>query len=60
MIGNIMFSHKEFIKRINTDGFISSKKLDIKLGDKLGDLVYEGFCENVIIESNIKPKQPFI
>ena len=55
-----MVPHKEFIKRVHTDGFISSKKLDIKTGDKLGDLVYEGYCENVIIESNIKPKEQFI
>jgi hypothetical protein len=27
-----MFPHKEFIKRVHTDGFISSKKLDIKTG----------------------------
>ena len=60
VISNLMFSHKEFIKRIHTDGVISSKKLDIKLGDKLGDLVFEGYCENVIIESNVKPSQEFI
>ena len=55
-----MFPHKEFIKRYHTDGIISSKKLDIKTGNKLGDLVYEGYCENVIIELNVKPKEQFI
>jgi hypothetical protein len=55
-----MFPHKEFIKRVHTDGFISSKQLDIKTGNKLGDLVYEGYCENVIIKTNQKPEQEFI
>ena len=60
VISNLMFPHKEFIKRCHTDGFISSKKLDIKTGNKLGDLVYEGYCENVIIKTNQKPEQEFI
>ena len=59
MISTIMQPHKEYIKKINTDGFISSVKLDIKTGDKLGDLVYEGYCENVIIKNNTKPEQEF-
>jgi hypothetical protein len=59
MISTIMQPHKEYIKKINTDGFISSVKLDIKTGDKLGDLVYEGYCENVIIKNNAKPEQEF-
>ena len=59
MISAIMHPHKEYIKKINTDGFISSVKLGIKTGDKLGDLVYEGYCENVIIKNNTKPEQEF-
>lgn len=59
MISNIMQPHKDYIKKINTDGFISSVKLDIKTGEKLGDLKYEGFCSNVIIKSNANPEQEF-
>ena len=55
-----MFPHKEFIKRCHTDGFISSKKIDIKTGNKLGDLVFEEHCENVIVKTNQKTEQEFI
>ena len=39
------FPHIESIKWIHTDGFLSSKKLDIKTGTKFGNLKYEGFIE---------------
>ena len=45
-ISNIVMPHKENVHRIHTDGFISDKKLDIKLGENIGDLVFEGYCEN--------------
>lgn len=45
-ISNIILPHKENIHRIHTDGFISDSKLDIKLGENIGDLVFEGYCEN--------------
>jgi len=45
-ISNIIMPHKNNVHRIHTDGFISDIKLDIKLGENLGDLVFEGYCEN--------------
>lgn len=32
----------DLLVRCHTDGFYSLQKLDIKTGDGLGDLVYEG------------------
>jgi hypothetical protein len=56
MIANICYPHKEHIKQIHTDGFISDTQLDIKIGEKIGDLVFEGCCEDVMIEhcNNVK------
>ena len=56
MIANICYPHKEHIKQIHTDGFISDTQLDIKIGEKIGDLVFEGCCEDVEIEhcNNVK------
>jgi len=45
-ISNIVMPHNDNVHRIHTDGFISDKKLDIKLGENIGDLVFEGYCEN--------------
>lgn len=45
-ISNIIKPHISNIKRVHTDGFISDIKLDIKTGENLGDLVYEGYCDN--------------
>lgn len=58
MMGSIIEPHIDHIKRVHTDGFISSKRLHFplqktrglgstKLGNDLGDLKYEGYCENV-------------
>ena len=52
----------EHIKRIHTDGWISSKKIEygkdkyrsvcnIKPGSYLGNLRYEGYCNNVEIKN---------
>ena len=56
MIANICYLHREHIKQIHTDGFISDTLLDIKTGDNIGDLVYEGACEDVDIQhcNNVK------
>jgi hypothetical protein len=56
MIGSMCYSHREHIKQIHTDGLISDTKLDIKTGDNIGDLVEEGYCENVEIQhcNNVK------
>jgi hypothetical protein len=53
-IYQIMKPHAQYVKRVHTDGFISSKKLDIKTGTNIGDLKYEGYCENVEIVNNIE------
>jgi hypothetical protein len=51
MIASICYPHREHIKYCHTDGFISDTQLDIKTGDKIGDLVFEGFCESVEIQN---------
>jgi hypothetical protein len=42
------------IHRVHTDGFICEKQLDIKIGNNLGDLKYEGYCPQVEIKNNIR------
>lgn len=56
---NIILPHIDFVKRVHTDGFITSKRLDIKLGEKLGDLRYEGKCKEINIINNILIKGKF-
>jgi len=51
IISTICYPHRENIKWIHTDGFISDISLDVKTGENIGDLVKEGFCENVVIEN---------
>ena len=51
MISNIMFPIKENIKRIQTDGFLSTVKLHDNKKVKLGELKFEGFTENGHIEN---------
>lgn len=46
MISEIMKPIKDKIIRCHTDGFISTTDKDIKHGSKIGDLVFEGFCDN--------------
>ena len=41
-MSEIMLPHNDLLVRCHTDGFMSTKELDIKIGDQLGDLVYEG------------------
>ena len=53
-IAKIIEPHIEHVKRVHTDGFITDTKLNIKTGKDLGDLKYEGYCENVVIHNNIK------
>ena len=42
IMSEIMLPHNDSLIRCHTDGFYSTKELDIKIGDELGDLVYEG------------------
>ena len=46
----------ENIKWAHTDGFILNKKVDIKTGNNLGELKYEGYSKECIITAfnNIK------
>lgn len=52
-MSNILFPIKENIKRIQTDGFLSTVKLHENKDVKLGELKYEGFTENGIIKNCI-------
>jgi hypothetical protein len=52
LFGTLLNPHYEFIKRIHTDGFISSKKLDIETNTNLGDLRYEGHYEGDLVIKN--------
>lgn len=64
MMARILRSFKDNIKRVHTDGFISdiplkfkkdSQAIDsIKIGKELGDLKYEGFCDNCEIKNNVE------
>jgi len=45
----LLVNHIENIEQVNTDGFKSSKKLDIECGDGIGELRYEGERQNVKI-----------
>ncbi len=61
-ISTVCLSHKEFIKYIHTDGFVISKKpeQDFKTGNELGNLVYEGYCQNCdIVNSNTYNREGF-
>jgi len=49
MMSKILYPHRENVKQCHTDGFVSDKLLDIKTGDKMGDLVEEGKCDNCTI-----------
>ena len=49
MMSKILYPHIENIKQLHTDGFVSNKLLDVKTGDKMGDLVFEGKCDNCTI-----------
>ena len=46
MISEIMKPIKDKVIRCHTDGFISTTNENIKHGSKIGDLVYEGYCDN--------------
>jgi hypothetical protein len=49
-ISKIMEPYKHSVKRVHTDGFILSEEgKEIKIGDELGDLVFEGYNETIEI-----------
>ena len=49
MMSKILYPHRENVKQCHTDGFVSDKLLDVKTGDKMGELVFEGKCDNCIV-----------
>ena len=63
-ISTMIEPHLKYIKRVHTDGFYCSKKIEwekakyrsvckVKMGDYLGNMKYEGYCDYVkIINSN--------
>jgi hypothetical protein len=53
LISKIMFPIKENIKRIQTDGFLSTIKLHENIDVKLGELKYEGYTESGHIQNCI-------
>jgi hypothetical protein len=59
IMSNIMFEHKDYIHRIQTDGFVSSKPIHFNTDVKMGELKYEGFCENGIITNCINDPGEF-
>ena len=52
-MNKILYPIKDKIKRIQTDGFLSTVKLHEFSNVKLGELKYEGFTENGIITNCI-------
>ncbi|KYQ93230.1 hypothetical protein DLAC_05874 [Tieghemostelium lacteum] len=72
--GTIIAPHLDSIKRIHTDGFYSTQQFELRkekksssslddpmMGDEVGDIRYEGFCEFGTINKNRKiPDENFI
>jgi hypothetical protein len=56
MLGDPMLEH---VKRVHTDGWISTKPLHIETGDKMGNIRYEGYCSKAVIHNNIRVEGEF-
>ena len=48
-IGELMKPFLKSIVRVQTDGIITTEKLDIKYGNGLGEVKYEGYCKDLVI-----------
>ena len=48
-LSEIIYKHIDNIHKIHTDGFLSDTKLNIVLGDDIGNLRFDGYRENVKI-----------
>ena len=48
-LSEILFNHIDNIHKIHTDGFLSDIKLDIDLGEDIGELRFDGYRPNVKI-----------
>ena len=46
VISHIMEPYKNDIVRAHTDGFLLTRKENIITGNELGQLAYEGYCNN--------------
>ena len=54
IISDIIKPYYNIAMRCHTDGVIFSENpVDIKTGDKLGELVYEGYCDNVDVVNSM-------
>jgi hypothetical protein len=51
--------YQDSIKWMHTDGFISSEELPLKLGSNLGDIKFEGFCDNCTVLNKLYVKGEF-
>ncbi|GAM22446.1 hypothetical protein SAMD00019534_056210 [Acytostelium subglobosum LB1] len=70
MIGTIIKDDIDCIKRVHTDGFVSTKPWTVKtgkksldypkLGKECGDLRYEGYCPDAIVKNMAKVEGTFI
>lgn len=54
MISKLMEKNKDDIIYVHTDGFILTQPIDasVKLGNDLGDLEYEGICDNCEVKNS--------
>lgn len=59
-MATLVFDYKDNLKRFHTDGFITDIKLDVKTGDNIGDLCFEGHYNHCIIQSCATPIGEFI
>ena len=60
MVANILQNHKEHLVYTHTDGFVLTKKLDIKTGNNIGDVKYEGKSKNCIVKNGNSCKGDFV
>lgn len=58
-IFKVMQPHLDLVKRIHTDGFITTKKINVKTGMNLGDLKYEGLYKKVHVHNCMKVEGDF-
>lgn len=56
---NMMLPYTDAIKRVHTDGFISSRKVKLQSSDTFGSLKYEGYCPNAKITNMRKATGEF-
>jgi len=59
VISKIMEPCIDDVKRVHTDGFLVTKKLDIKTGTDIGDLKYEGYYKNGKVINCLKVEGEF-